>query len=69
VTSITVGINGSSQCPSKIHQGVAAVYRFVGTSALAAETPEPRHRNRTPTQVIEALAAHLQASTTARSLP
>ena len=53
-----VCINGSSQCPSKIHQGVADVYRFVGTAALAEETPRTLDRSRTLTQVIEAPAAH-----------
>jgi 3-hydroxyisobutyrate dehydrogenase-like beta-hydroxyacid dehydrogenase len=52
----------------KIHQGVADIYRFVGTSSLAEETPETRDRDRTLTQVIEALADHLQKSTAPRLL-
>jgi hypothetical protein len=39
-------------------QGVAEIYRFVGSSSMAEETPETRDRDRTPPQVIEALAAH-----------
>jgi Domain of unknown function (DUF1932) len=42
----------------KIRQGVAAIYRFVGSSSMVEETPETRHRDRTPPQVLEALAAH-----------
>jgi hypothetical protein len=38
------------------------MYRFVGTSPLAEETPETRDRDRTLAQVIEGLAAHLQES-------
>ena len=60
---------GDLGLPSKIHQGVADVYRFVGTSSLAEETPENRDRNRTLTQVIEELAAHLQESTAPRLRP
>jgi 3-hydroxyisobutyrate dehydrogenase-like beta-hydroxyacid dehydrogenase len=46
----------------KIHLGVADMYRFVGTSPLAEETPETRDRDRTLAQMIEGLAAHLQES-------
>jgi 3-hydroxyisobutyrate dehydrogenase-like beta-hydroxyacid dehydrogenase len=46
----------------KIHLGAADMYRFVGTSPLAEETPETRDRDRTLAQVIEGLAAHLQES-------
>jgi 3-hydroxyisobutyrate dehydrogenase-like beta-hydroxyacid dehydrogenase len=60
---------GDLGLPSKIHQGVADVYRFVGTSSLAEETPENRDRHRTLTQVIEELAIHLQESTAPRPLP
>jgi len=45
----------------KIHQGVrgvAEVYRFVGSSSEAEETPETPDRGRTLAQVIEELAAH-----------
>jgi len=44
----------------KIHLGAADMYRFVGTSPLAEETPETRDRDRTLAQVVEGLAAHLQ---------
>ena len=50
----------------KIHQGAAEVYRFVGSTPLAEETPETRDRNRTLAQVIEGLAAHLQESAAPR---
>lgn len=40
----------------KIFQGAADIYRFVGETSLADETPETRDKNRTLTQVIEALA-------------
>ena len=53
----------------KIHLGAADVYRFVGTSPLAEETPETRDRNRTLAQVVEGLAAHLQESTAPRLRP
>jgi hypothetical protein len=53
----------------KIHLGAADVYRFVGTSALAEETPETRDRDRTLAQVVEGLAAHLQESTAPRPRP
>jgi hypothetical protein len=45
----------------KIHQsvqGVAEIYRFVGSSSMAEEIPEARDRDRTLAQVIEELAAH-----------
>jgi 3-hydroxyisobutyrate dehydrogenase-like beta-hydroxyacid dehydrogenase len=60
---------GDLGLPSKIHQGVADVYRFVGTSSLAEETPENRDRNRTLTLVIEELAAHLHESMAPRLRP
>jgi 3-hydroxyisobutyrate dehydrogenase-like beta-hydroxyacid dehydrogenase len=53
----------------KIHQGAAEVYRFVGSTPLAEETPETRNRVRTLAQVIEGLAAHLQESTAPRPVP
>jgi 3-hydroxyisobutyrate dehydrogenase-like beta-hydroxyacid dehydrogenase len=53
----------------KIHLGAADVYRFVGTSPLAEETPETRDRDRTLAQVVEGLAAHLQESTAPRLRP
>jgi 3-hydroxyisobutyrate dehydrogenase-like beta-hydroxyacid dehydrogenase len=53
----------------KIHQGAADIYRFVGASPLAEETPETRDRDRTLAQVIEGLAAHLQESKAPRLLP
>ncbi|MBW1699781.1 MAG: NAD(P)-dependent oxidoreductase [Deltaproteobacteria bacterium] len=40
----------------KIYQGAADVYRFVGESELAEETPETRDKSRTLDQVIEILA-------------
>jgi 3-hydroxyisobutyrate dehydrogenase-like beta-hydroxyacid dehydrogenase len=45
----------------KIHQGAADLYRFVGSTKLAEETPETRDINRTLEQMIEALAAHIAA--------
>ena len=45
----------------KIHQGAADMYRFVGSTKLAEETPETRDINRTLEQMIEALAAHIAA--------
>lgn len=45
----------------KIHQGAADMYRFVGSTALAEETPETRDTGRTLEQVIEALATHRDA--------
>jgi 3-hydroxyisobutyrate dehydrogenase-like beta-hydroxyacid dehydrogenase len=53
----------------KIHQGAADVYRFVGSTPLAEETPETRDRDRTLAQVIEGLAAHLKASTAPHPVP
>jgi 3-hydroxyisobutyrate dehydrogenase-like beta-hydroxyacid dehydrogenase len=53
----------------KIHQGAAEVYRFVGTTPLAEETPETRDQERTLAQVVEGLAAYLQESAASRPLP
>jgi 3-hydroxyisobutyrate dehydrogenase-like beta-hydroxyacid dehydrogenase len=53
----------------KIHQGAADVYRFVGSTPLAEETPETRDRDRTLAQVIEGLAAHLQEHAVPRPVP
>ena len=39
-----------------IHQGAADVYRFIGQSPLAEETPETRDQSRTLARVIEILA-------------
>jgi hypothetical protein len=52
----------------KIHQGAADVYRFVGSTPLAEETPENRDRDRTLLQVIEGLAASLQERATPHPL-
>jgi 3-hydroxyisobutyrate dehydrogenase-like beta-hydroxyacid dehydrogenase len=46
---------------SKIHQGAADIYRFIGSTSLADETPETCDASRTLAQVIEVLAAHLAA--------
>lgn len=40
-----------------VYIGIADLYRFVGESSLADETPENRDRNRTLAQMIEVLAA------------
>ena len=40
----------------KILKGAADIYRFVGESSLADETPETWDKNRTLAQVIETLA-------------
>jgi hypothetical protein len=40
----------------KIFEGAAEIYRLVGTTALADETPETFDRERTLQQVIELLA-------------
>jgi len=53
----------------KIHQGAADVYRFVGSTPLAEETPETRDRDRTLAQVIEGLATYLQESAVPRPAP
>jgi 3-hydroxyisobutyrate dehydrogenase-like beta-hydroxyacid dehydrogenase len=53
----------------KIHQGAADVYRFVGSTPLAEETPETRDRDRTLAQVIEGLATYLQESAVPRLAP
>ena len=42
--------------PSKTYQGVAEMYRFVGHTPLANETPETRDRDRDLARVIEILA-------------
>jgi 3-hydroxyisobutyrate dehydrogenase-like beta-hydroxyacid dehydrogenase len=59
---------GDQGLTPKMHQGAADVYRFVGSTPLAEETPETRDRNRTLLQVIEGLAAYLQ-ETAAPRLP
>ena len=46
----------------KIHLGAADVYRFLSRSPLAAETPETRDKNRTLSQLIEALADQAKSS-------
>jgi hypothetical protein len=40
----------------KIYQGMAELYRFIGRSPLAEETPESLDRNRSLARVIEILA-------------
>jgi 3-hydroxyisobutyrate dehydrogenase-like beta-hydroxyacid dehydrogenase len=59
---------GDQGLTPKMHQGAADVYRFVGSTSLAEETPETRDRNRTLRQVIEELAAHLQGRAEPRLL-
>jgi 3-hydroxyisobutyrate dehydrogenase-like beta-hydroxyacid dehydrogenase len=46
----------------KIYQGAADVYRFVGETPLATETPETLDRSRTLSRMIEILAASLEKS-------
>ena len=53
----------------KILQGVADMYRFVSTTSLGEERPENRDKNRTLAQMIETLAADLQAKKAAPPLP
>lgn len=45
---------------SKIYEGAADMYRLVGETALADETPETRDPNRTLAQVVEVLAGKLE---------
>ena len=40
----------------RIYQGAADIYRFMGQSPLADETPETRDKSRTLDKVIEILA-------------
>jgi len=40
----------------RIYQGAADIYRFVGKTSLAAETPETLDKNRTLVQLVEVLA-------------
>jgi 3-hydroxyisobutyrate dehydrogenase-like beta-hydroxyacid dehydrogenase len=47
----------------KFHQGAAELYRLVASTSLAEETPETRDTNRTLAQVIETLAAQIEAHT------
>lgn len=47
-----------------IHQGAAAIYRFVEGTPLGAETPEMRTRGQTLTEVVAELAAALPAAAT-----
>jgi 3-hydroxyisobutyrate dehydrogenase-like beta-hydroxyacid dehydrogenase len=45
--------------PGGLHLGAAAMYRFIGETALGAESPEERDPNRTAEDVINLLAAAL----------
>ena len=47
---------GDAGLTPKIFEGAAEMYRLVGTTALADETPETFDRERTLQQVIELLA-------------
>ncbi|MYC34246.1 MAG: NAD(P)-dependent oxidoreductase [Chloroflexi bacterium] len=42
-----------------LFEGVAEMYRFIGSTPLGDETPESRDRNRTFTETIRQLAEHL----------
>ena len=44
----------------KIYQGAADMYRLVGETPLADETPETRNKSRTLAQVVEILAAQVE---------
>jgi len=46
----------------RIYQGAADMYRFVGQTPLADETPETRDKSRTLQGAIEVLAQHLKKS-------
>ena len=50
----------------KIHLGAADIYRFVGETPLADETPETLDTSRTMIQVIEILAQRLEGSKEAK---
>jgi 3-hydroxyisobutyrate dehydrogenase-like beta-hydroxyacid dehydrogenase len=43
----------------RIYQGAAEVYRFVGQTTLADETPETRDKSRSLEEMVEILALHL----------
>ena len=45
--------------PPRIYQGAAEVYRFVGQTTLADETPETRDKSRSLEEMVEILALHL----------
>jgi 3-hydroxyisobutyrate dehydrogenase-like beta-hydroxyacid dehydrogenase len=45
--------------PGGLHQGAAAMYRFIGETPLGAESPEERDPNRTADDVVNLLAASL----------
>ncbi len=49
---------GSLGLTPKVFKGAADIYRFVGETPLADETPETLDRNRTLAQLIETLAKH-----------
>ena len=46
----------------RIYQGAAEVYRFVGQTTLADETPETRDKGRSLEEMVEVLALHLNKS-------
>jgi len=46
----------------RIYQGAGEVYRFVGQTALADETPETRDKSRSLEEMVEVLALHLNKS-------
>jgi 3-hydroxyisobutyrate dehydrogenase-like beta-hydroxyacid dehydrogenase len=46
----------------RIYQGAADVYRFIGQTPLADETPETRDKKRTLEEMVEILALHLNKS-------
>jgi len=46
----------------KIYQGAADMYRFIGQTTLADETPETRDKNRTLEEMVDVLARHLNKS-------
>jgi 3-hydroxyisobutyrate dehydrogenase-like beta-hydroxyacid dehydrogenase len=45
----------------RIYQGAAEVYRFVGQTTLADETPETRDKSRSLEEMVEILALHLNS--------
>jgi len=46
----------------RIYQGAAEIYRFVGQTPLADETPETRDKSRSLEEMVEVLALHLNKS-------
>ena len=53
---------GALGLPPQIHEGAAALYRFVAQTPLGAETPEARRRGQTLDEVVAVLAGTLDKS-------